>query len=155
MDDSLSYIFTNCQLYQPVTDAGVEQLEKKLDMKLPDEYLRLLQFSNGLEGTIGTHQIYVAVWNAEMLYENNQTYEAPRLIPGILIIGSAKESEAICIDMREMSETYGSFFLLPFEPLDWDEAEPLGATIEEAFEKLKNPFNLPDEAEESVSEEEE
>lgn len=153
MEDTFSHIFTNCQLYQGVTDGGLEQLEKELDMRLPDEYVRLLQFSNGLEGVLGDNQTYIAIWNAEMVYENNQMYESERLIPGILIIGGAKESEAICIDMRENSETYGKFFLVPFEPLDWEDAEPLGTTIEEVIEKLKNPFNLPDEQAEPDGEE--
>lgn len=143
MEDLLSQVLVNCQLYQGVTEKGLDELEKELNMRLPDEYIRLLRFSNGLEGVLEDNQTYVAFWNAEMVYENNQMYEVPRLMPGILVIGGIRDSEAICIDMRENSQNYGNFFMVPFDLLDWEEAEPLGSTLEEMFEKLKNPFSLP------------
>lgn len=143
--------FVRCQLNAPVGQAAVAQLEQHLGMQLPEEYLRILTYSNGLEGWI-SDKTYLVLWRVEELLRNNESVEAPRLIPGILLIGTAGDGEVIALDMRDGRDTYGCFFLLATSPLDWEDAEPLGCTVEEAFEKLKNPFNLRDEDAETLRE---
>jgi hypothetical protein len=145
MDENNADLFANCQFNEPVTEEAVTAAEAQLGMQLPDEYLRLLVFSDGLQGQLGDSQVYITIWPAEDLKANNDAYNAPQLIPGILLIGTTGNNEGICIDMRESSQTSGSFFMVALDPLDWDDAESLGSILEEAFEKLKNPFNLPPE----------
>lgn len=145
MEENNSELFANCTFNDPASEEAVKAVEMQLGMELPNEYLRLLVFADGLEGQLGNSQTYVTIWPVEDLEANNAAFDAPRLIPGILLIGTTGNNEGICIDMRDTSQTYGSFFMVSLDPLDWDDAEPLGNILEEAFEKLKNPFNLPPE----------
>ena len=137
-------LFAQCTLSQPVTQEGIVELEKQLKQPLPSEYKRLLQFSNGFEGWLGK-QVYVQIWPAEQTIPNTKACEADKMIPGILLIGATNTGEAICLDLREASPTYKRFFMLPFDPFDWDESELLGYTVEEAFTRLQNPFSIPQE----------
>src|SRR6266436_1173022 len=101
MDNNLSQIFRNCQLYDSVSEAQIQDVQNYLGQNLPPEYQRLLQFSNGLEGCIDDqNKIYIEIWPAEKLNEANDYYQTQDSIPGIILIGSFGKDEAIALDMR-------------------------------------------------------
>jgi len=141
--DDFSSIFASCQLYPPASQSHLAVLEHSLGVSLPGEYARLLSFSNGLEGQI-SQDTSVQVWSTENVLSQNKTLQANKPLEGILIIGVTDGGEAICLDLRDNASSYENFFMVPVDMLDWDESEYLGSTINETFEKLKNPFGIPD-----------
>lgn len=143
MNENLTQIFQNCQIYEPASDEKISEIENNLGLALSPEYLRLLKFSDGLDGWLND-KIYIELWPVEKLIELNDYYQTRESIPGIILIGSDGSDEAIALDLRENSQNYGSFFLMPFIPFDWEEAEKMGETIEQFIKKFKNPFNLPE-----------
>jgi hypothetical protein len=126
--DKLKEFFSKCELNLPVEKPVVDEFQEDAGTELPDAYAEFLQFSNGAEGALGNGS-YVQMWKAEELTELNESYRVKEFAPGMLLIGSGGGDEAIGIDLRKGSQTYGSFYKIPFIPLDWDKAILLGPEI--------------------------
>jgi hypothetical protein len=120
----LEEYFKGCTKNPPVK----ENVESKLENNLPNTYINFLKFSNGIEGTV-VNGSYLQLWKAEELSELNKNYQVEKFVPGMYLIGGNGGGEALGIDLRKNSPTYGYFYKIPFVPLNWSEAFVLGSDI--------------------------
>lgn len=118
--------FKNCIKNLPVSEAFFQELK----IKLPENYISFLKFSNGIEG-IASNGSYLQFWKAENLNEFNNRMEVKDCIPGMFFIGGDGGEEKIGIDIRQDSLTFGNYFMVPNDSLDWKSAILLGTEISE------------------------
>ena len=124
MSIELSEFFKDCSKQPPISQEQVGSLAEKL----PESYIELLQFSDGVEGTVSNGS-YLQLWKAADLDERNKDLKAKESVPDMYLVGSNGGDEGIGIDLRKDSGTYGSFYRVPFIPLDWKEAVLLGPKV--------------------------
>ena len=134
MAESLKELFKDCDLSSPASEDSIRELEEEIGVHLPVSYVDLLKFSNGVERSVG-EDAYIVFWPVEDVAQNNKDYKTEEFIPGLLLIGSDGGGEAIGIDLREKTESLGSYYQIPFITLDWGNASKLGETITELVRK--------------------
>src|ERR1044072_7362040 len=81
----------------PPSDTGaIRHFESESGLRLPDDYARFLQQTNGGEGFLGN--AYVILWRVEELIEMNKAYEVTEYAPGLFLFGSDGGGEAFAFD---------------------------------------------------------
>jgi len=86
---------------RPASDEAIRIAERFMRVRLPDEYVGFLRFSDGCEGFVGEE--YVRLWSVEELQKRNPTYQIAKNTPGLLVIGSSGGGEAYGFDYRHAS----------------------------------------------------
>src|SRR5215831_12700862 len=114
------------------TDAAIAESEQRLGLKLPKEYVAFLRLCNGGDGVIGDEE-YAILWSVEELASLNDRYEVQSYVPGLLIFGSNGGGEAYGFDTRIPNWPIVS---VPFVGMEWELAEPIGASFSLCLERL-------------------
>jgi hypothetical protein len=118
----------NSQHRKPPANPGVlEELTAASPIRLPEEYLALLRFSNGGEGELGVEPGWFQLWPAEEVLASNRDYGVPEFLPGFFGFGSNGGGELLAFDLRS-SPRY-EVVMVPFIPMDIAE----GVTIADTF----------------------
>ena len=102
----------------------------KLPPQIPNEYLELIETSNGGEGNIGDE--YMILYKANDLKRKNLEYEIEQAVPGIFIFGSNGGGEALAFDFRSNELKY---ILIPFL-FEIDAIIVLGSSLHEFLERV-------------------
>jgi hypothetical protein len=124
MNTQLDTFFYNCQKTRPTSQKTLTLLPKDI----PQSYIDFLKYSNGAEGELANGS-YVELWKAEELQDLNDEYKTKEFVPGLFFIGSDGGDEAIGIDLREDSKTFGQYYKVTFIPMSWEYAILLGPEI--------------------------
>jgi hypothetical protein len=66
---------------------------------LPDQYLRLLEQSNGAEGDLGVEPGWFVVWPAEEALVATVEYELPKYLPGYYAFGGNGGGELFVFEL--------------------------------------------------------
>jgi len=117
------------------TEATTQQIEavaQSISYKLPDDYIKLLLWSNGVEGFIGKK--YWVFWSIEEITELNLAYQIGDYLPGLLAIGSDGGGECIALDYRH-SNTEPALVRIPFGDLTPESITRLGDNLYEGIQK--------------------
>ena len=84
----------------PADPKAIQQLVAEALVDLPEEYLTLLQHSNGGEGELGVEPGWFQLWPNEKVIEYNNSYEVAENVPGFFGFGSSGGGELLAFDMR-------------------------------------------------------
>ena len=103
-----------------------------LNLHPPSDYLDALCFSNGGEGFI--QQSYFRLYSIEELLSLNEAYQVRSFAPGLVIFGSNGGGEAFGFDTRQNQM---EVVQIPFIPMDFQYARPLGKSFVEFLHTLK------------------
>lgn len=114
----------------PAERTVIQQLVAASKKRLPDEYITLLQYSNGGEGELGIEPGWFQIWSAEEVIEFNQTYGIEENLPGFFGFGSNGDGKLLAFDMRG-SERW-KVVMVPFIPMRQEEA----ILIADCFQKF-------------------
>lgn len=115
----------------PADPAAIAKVEAESYLRLPSDYADFLRCSNGGEGSVGAS--YVRLYRAEELLELNEGYSLAEFAPGLFLFGSDGGGEAFCFDMRTPAMP---IVMMPFVPLDPEDAIVVGASFDEFLEAL-------------------
>jgi len=130
---SNSYRFlSRLMLREGVADSRIDDAEKTLGVKLPTEYVRFLEITNGGEGFIGENA-YVLLWSVEDIARLDQAYEVQKYAPGLLVFGSSGGGEAYGFDTRV---PHFPIVQVPFVGMSWELAQPLGDSFSSFLKHL-------------------
>lgn len=101
----------------PASNEEIEAAQISLGMRLPQDYRRLLQVSNGFSLQSG-----VLIYSTSELPERNQTFEVAIYAPGCIAIGDDSGGRAIVIS----GDKEGVFLVDQgsFDPTDFDLIAP-------------------------------
>ena len=130
MDNKFEKYIEKEQLCQPSNLEVISEIENKLGVKFPSDYIEFMLFSNGYEGSIG--ESYIAIWPIEELIEANESCEVEEYTPGLILFGSDGGEEAFAFDMRTDNIKY---VMVPYM-LEFEAVIDQGNSIMEFFERL-------------------
>ncbi len=117
--------FVEENIFYPPADLNtIVDVEKLLDIKLPQDYKDFLSISNGYNGTLG--QSYTRLTKVEEIVENTNGY-CKEFFPWAIHIGTDGGGEMYVLDTREKKIKYGA---MPYIGEDKDFIL-LGDTFEE------------------------
>lgn len=96
----------------PAAEEAIRQLIARCDFALPDEYLELLRYSNGGEGSLGVEPGWFQIWPAEEVVTCNEEYEVSQALPGDFAIGSSGGGEMLTF--RKQAGPPWPVYMIPF-----------------------------------------
>lgn len=132
MVDDVQRFLEQLELRPPATASTIAMAEDQLGAKLPEQYVRFLEFTDGGEGFIGENA-YAMLWGVEELGSMNQAYEVEKYLPGLLLFGSDGAGEAYGFDTRNPE---WPIVQVPFVGMAWDVAWPMGTSFNEFLKRL-------------------
>lgn len=125
MDDMIKKILDKAQLNLPATREILAEVESKLEIQFPDQYISFMLESNGVEGTVGNNS-YVAIWTAEQLVILNEEYAVNEFTPGLVYFGSDGAGMAYAFDKRVGNMPIVEF---PLKSINIEDAKHCGNTF--------------------------
>lgn len=128
----LKQLTNNMMLNPPTTREVLNEVEVKLEIKLPEQYVEFMLESNGAEGQVGSSS-YLAIWSIEQLVPLNEEYAVNEFTPGLVYFGSDGGGMAYAFDLRGSTITIVEF---PFESIEIEDAKFCGNTFVEFLEYL-------------------
>jgi hypothetical protein len=111
-----------------VTEEAIQNLVVNQQIRLPDDYLEFLRFSNGYEGPIGEGS-HLILWHIEEVPVLNEDYKADEDIKCLILIGSDGGGTALGIDTRASNPEEMEYVTFDWIVLDWKEEEFRCATL--------------------------
>lgn len=120
-------------LNKPISEESLESIEKKLEIKLPSDYLFFLRQANGGEGFIG--ESYLILWKAEELEPYNKDYQVEEYAPGVFLFGSSGGGEAFGFDTRALPY---KVIQIPFVGMELKYAYCVANSFYELLERMGN-----------------
>ena len=132
MNDPFERLFSNFIKMPGASEEDASRACRALNFIPPSDYLSALHFSNGGEGFI--QHCYFRLYSTEQLLSLNQAYQVTRFAPGLVIFGSNGSGEAFGFDARQSPM---EIVRIPFIPLDFEYAEPMGQTFVEFLQALE------------------
>ena len=105
---------------EPAKPESIERLVANVGKALPSEYLALLRYSNGGEGSLDIDPGRLQLWSSEEVLEHNRGYEIAEHIPGFLGFGSSGGGELLAFDTQ--SGKHWKVVMIPFIPMSAKEA---------------------------------
>ena len=124
--------FESFNLEPPAEASAIVAFEVEAGFALPGDYSAFLRKSNGGWGELGEH--YLQLWPVEELLVRNRRYEVEDAAPGLLLFGSDGGGEAFAFDRQRPG---APVVMVPFIPLDRNEAIDIAPTFEEFLERLQ------------------
>lgn len=131
MDDKIKKLLKGMNLSSPTSRDVLADVESKLGIKLPDQYVIFMMESNGAEGNVGGS--YLAIWPAEQILQLNDEYAVNDFTPGLVYFGSDGGGMAYAFDNRLENVPIVKF---PFESIYIEDAELCGNTFVEFLQYL-------------------
>lgn len=120
----LSALFTHFRANPGAEASAVAEALSAAGLVTPPDYPDILCYANGGEGWVGEH--YLRLYPAESLPVLNEAYQVARFAPGLVVFGSTGGGEAYAFDTRKAPV---EIVQLPFIPLDFKLARPMGTTF--------------------------
>ena len=108
------------------SDADLDEAERRLDIRLPQDYREVMRRSDGGEAEFG--ESWIRLWCVTDLVEHNEGYEAEALAPGFTFFGSDGGGEAYAWDWRQTRRSL--YVVIPFISPDPQAAVPCGESFE-------------------------
>ncbi|MCA9249369.1 MAG: SMI1/KNR4 family protein [Planctomycetales bacterium] len=98
MDKQIRLLLQHCERHDGVSGEQLSVLQRIAGDRLPEWYLDLMRWSNGLEGFIGSDN-YLMLYSADEIPDANSGYVAEN-IPHLFIIGSNGGDAGYAIDLN-------------------------------------------------------
>jgi SMI1/KNR4 family protein SUKH-1 len=90
----------------------IEQVEERMDCKLPRDVKAFLSERDGGDGTIGMRKRPIEIWSLERIAAECEAQEVTRAVPGLVLFGSDGGSEGYGWLPRLERGRYGRISLL-------------------------------------------
>ena len=118
----------------PASRDAILGLKSKF-IDLPETYFHFLSECNGGEGELQIDPGWFSLWPAEQVVSNNIGYEIINLLPQYIGFGSNGGGELLAFGID--SSNSGKVFMIPFIPLNKDEAKLICDSFERFLHLMK------------------
>lgn len=98
IDERKENLFSKMTLHKGATKENIEDAEKNLGIKFPNDYIDFVLFSDGAEGEIGND--YLEIWSVEELLQSNEDMQLNLFVPGLVAFGGDGGNELFAFDTR-------------------------------------------------------
>jgi SMI1 / KNR4 family (SUKH-1) len=130
---SMNEFTKNLSLKRGVPKHLIEEIESKLQIKLPKDYEEFLLVSNGVSGFVC--KSYLIIWPVEDIQEINLLASINEFAPGLIMFGSNGGGESYAFDARQSILSFVEFYDMEMSP---DKIRFCGYTFHEFLEHLYN-----------------
>ena len=130
MDEILADLTTVWHPDPPATPDQISVAERVIGRRLPEDYRRLLLWSNGGEGQVG--DLYFMLWPVQQLKDNNDAVGTTEFLPGVIAFGSDGGPNCYGFDYRT-GETSPTVIQVGLGDLDPESVHVLGASLTEVL----------------------
>lgn len=134
MDIKMKRLTQKMELNPATTIEMLDQVQAKLKIIFPKEYIGFMLESNGAEGQVGSNS-YLRVWSTEQIVPFNDGYAVNEFTPGLIYFGTDGGGMAYAFDVRTVTTSIVEF---PFESIKIEDANFCGNTFNEFLEYLYN-----------------
>jgi hypothetical protein len=128
---SLPDALKNCTTYPGATEAAIRTVERALGRPLPDDYKKVLNVTNGVEGPVGS-DAYLALWHAEEIASLNVASAVSEFMPDLTLIGSNGGDDAYGFLAKDGEIEY---VCVPFI-FEKEAITPMGRTFDDFLRRL-------------------
>ena len=119
----------NWDRQKPAKPESIQKLVENSGKELPEDYLALLRYSDGGDGTLGIQPGWLQLWSSTDVLENNRDYEIEEYIPGFFGFGSSGGGELLAFDTRNGQPW--KVVMIPFVPMSAELAIVIAKDFEE------------------------
>lgn len=117
----------------------INRLESNLKAKLPDEYKKLLMWSNGGEGYIGRQ--YISLWPISTIVSLNMDYSISTYFPKVIGIGTDGGDECYGFDFSS-EHLIPPFIQVSLNDLSDDSVTNLGSSMQDWINKSIDQYDV-------------
>lgn len=89
----------------PAEEKAIQTLLNQSRIDLPEDYLNVLRYSNGGDGTFGAEPeqaMDFEIWPAEEVLQANRDLRAEELLPGFFMFGGDRANELLAFNTNEL-----------------------------------------------------
>ena len=137
MNEALSARLKGFSRKEGASVATIAKVEEAFGRKLPDELRQILAASNGMSGTIGTHELHI--WSADEIIAYNRANLVQEDCPAFLMFGSDGCGETYTLDYRSQPPAVVLVSAIGF---DYESAIPIGKDFLSSLDRLKDSRSL-------------
>ncbi len=130
MNPRVFSLLKRCTMRPGAGPPELDRIQRAIGMRLPDDYLELVQESDGVEGFVGDN--YLAIWPVEHILTYRKLCDDT---PFIVFFGSNGAGEGYAFDMRAVPAPIVN---LPFIGMEEKLIRVLGRSILEFLERLES-----------------
>jgi len=138
----LQHVKDSCTTRAPASNAQLEQLRRDIGHELPDDYVRFLQLTDGMEGFISENE-YVLLWRCCQLAGLNRDYSDTVRAPQLILFGTDGGDGGFGFDMRVSS---GPVVAVPLIDMSTEYYTPIADTFTEFLQKLASGYDYLEDA---------
>lgn len=131
LDERIKKLISGLELTPPATIQQLKEVESKLGVVFPTQYVEFMLWSNGAEGKVGNS--YLVIWPLDQLIPLNEDYAVEEFTPGLIYFGSDGGGMAYAFDKRVENVPVVEF---PFESIHINDAKHCGNNFNEFLEYL-------------------
>jgi hypothetical protein len=131
--DLIKRLRRNWEKRRGASETALVRTEKLLGVSFPEDYKEFLRWSNGGEGSFGDYALFL--WSTDDLICDNDDYEIPQWLPGVIGIGSDGGGNAYILDFRKSPE-FPRLAVVPMGALSDECVEPLGDSFREGLLRM-------------------
>ena len=131
--ERLLELIAQLELGQGISSTSIQDVQSKLGLRLPGDYVNFILSFNGGEGFVGNS--YLVLWPIEEIIPMNEACQVQKFAPGLLLFGSDGGGEAYAFDTRSDSM---SVVKVSFVGMSLAEAEVIARTFTDFLEYLHN-----------------
>lgn len=109
----------------------IRDVESKLEVSLPGDYIEFMMLSNGAEGNIG--KAYLSLLPVDRMLIENEMYKINEYAPSLILFGSNLGGTAYCFDAKTSQMPIVE---VEFSAMDLEEAEVIAMSFIGFLESL-------------------
>lgn len=131
MNEEILKLTQKMDYNESVSATLVIDVQEKIKIKFPDDYIEFMLYSNGAEGFVG--ESYLAIWRLEEIVPLNDGYMVDKFVPGLILFGSDGGGEAYAFDTRFTPTQYVE---IPYIGMSFETKKFLGISFLEFLNLL-------------------
>lgn len=128
----------NWDKQKPARPESIQMLVDNAGKELPEDYLALLRYSDGGEGTLGIQPGWLQLWSSADVLEHNKGYAIAECLPGFIGFGSNGGGELLAFDTQ--SGKPWKIVMIPFISTSADEARVIANDFAEFIRAIGRHF---------------
>lgn len=133
MNSQIATMLKECSRRPGATTPELARMKAEVCKSLPDDYLELLAWANGVEGFVDD-DAFLLLWPTWEIAELNEEYAVCEFAPGLMLIGTDGANTGYGIDFRDSRPSYVS---VPLIGMSHDDVSWLADDLESFLKNLK------------------
>jgi len=123
MSEDFKQLLNPSELKAPAPEATIDAIQAYVKARwnadLPSDYYELLRLTDGFNGTVAGRG-YLVLWSSALIVSYNEDYEAPKRMPGFVMVGTNGGNAVYGIDVGSQDGEAMQYVVTDFVPMRWN-----------------------------------